>query len=494
VTEGEVREFQRTIWSWRESPRRFILDNFHRKDQPLEELDDWQEQFLAALPDQKLQRLALQGPKGGGKTWAEAMAIWWFLSVFGEKGNHPSGLACSNSGENLRDALWTELSKWHQRSPFLQEFFTWRPERVFAKAHPWDWYMSARAYTRNADRARQAQTLAGKHADYVLFVIDESGDVRPTVLIAADAVLAKCKWGKIVQGGNPLDLDSALHVAAVDQRAQYEVIRIHGDPDDPKRSKKISEKWAREQIATWGRDNPWVIVNVFGEFPPGGINQLLSADEVHNAMERVLVETDYNFVQKRLGVDVARFGDDKTVLFLRQGRRALMPVRMRNARSHEIADRIALEKATWRGEMEFVDVTGGLGAGVVDALLLRGITAIPVDFSGRADDPRFFNKRSEIWWRMAEWVKTGGWLPKDPELVRQLIEPTYGFQGGKFRLEEKEQFKKRLGYSPDEGDALATTFALVDLPTDSTVGGLAAGGGGGPVQNDTNYSPYRRKR
>jgi hypothetical protein len=75
-------------------------------------------------------------------------------------------------------------------------------------------------------------------------------------------------------------------------------------------------------------------------------------------------------------------------------------------------------------------------------------------------DRRYFNKRSEMWNELAEWVKAGGCLPEVGELARELSEPTYAYQGGRLRLEEKAQIKSRLGFSPDLGDALALTFAM----------------------------------
>jgi hypothetical protein len=115
--------------------------------------------------------------------------------------------------------------------------------------------------------------------------------------------------------------------------------------------------------------------------------------------------------------------------------------------------------------MEFVDGTGGYGAGVVDSLLQAGHTPQEINFSGAAADPRFYNKRSEIWMLMADWVKRGGSIPDDAQLAKELCTPTYYFQNGRLRLEEKDQIVKRLGFSPDKADALALTFAMPEMPT-----------------------------
>jgi hypothetical protein len=89
---------------------------------------------------------------------------------------------------------------------------------------------------------------------------------------------------------------------------------------------------------------------------------------------------------------------------------------------------------------------------------------IPVVFHDKAINPRYKNRRAEMWLEMAEWVKRGGRLPNVPELIGELITPTYMFSNGQFQLEDKDQIKERIGRSPDLADALALTFALPDMP------------------------------
>jgi hypothetical protein len=105
---------------------------------------------------------------------------------------------------------------------------------------------------------------------------------------------------------------------------------------------------------------------------------------------------------------------------------------------------------------------------------------LPIVVSDPAIDPRYRNRRAEMWLEMAEWVKRGGALPQVPELVAELTTPTYTFVNGRFALEEKDQVKKRLGRSPDLGDALALTFAMPDAP--AQIAGLSGGGNIGRVR------------
>jgi len=116
---------------------------------------------------------------------------------------------------------------------------------------------------------------------------------------------------------NPTSFDGVLYVASVTQSHLWDIIKITGDPDDPERSPRISIEWAREQIKEYGRDNPWVMATILGMFPPASINQLLGIEEVEAAMARGLRPDVYEWEKKRLGIDVARFGDDRTVLFPR---------------------------------------------------------------------------------------------------------------------------------------------------------------------------------
>jgi hypothetical protein len=225
---------------------------------------------------------------------------------------------------------------------------------------------------------------------------------------------------------------------------------------------------AKQQIAQYGRDNPWVMVNILGEFPPSSINALLGVEEVEAAMNRTLIPSAYDHMQKRLGVDVARFGDDRTVIFPRQGLMSWKPIVMRHARgsavSMDIAARIANAKASWGSELEIIDDTVGWAHGVIDALQTAGIGAMPLNYAGKALDPRYKNRRCEIWMKGTSYLRNGGKLPNIPEIVAEFSEPTYTFVVGQFVVEPKDMVKARIGRSPDLADAYLNTHALEDLP------------------------------
>lgn len=479
---GIEKEAIAKIRRWRSDPVFFVREQFGV------EPDEWQKDVLMAFARKDTPRIAMEACAGPGKSAVEAWIAWNFLSCYGEKGEHPKGAAVSVTADNLKDNLWPELSKWQGRSKFLTKSFTWTKERIFLNEHPETWFISARSFSKTADPETQGRTLSGLHSKYILYLIDESGDIHPAVLRSAEQGLSNVKFGKIVQAGNPTSHDGILYLAAVTQRDKWFVIRITGDPDDPKRSTRIDKEWAASQITQYGRDNPWVMAYILGQFPPSSINSLLSVKDVEDSIARVIREEDIIGAQKRLGVDVARFGDDRTVIFPRQGLVAFKYAEMRNANSHEVAARVAKAKAQWGSENEFLDVTGGYGSGVEDSLKLAGYSPFPVNFSGSAADSRYFNLRSEMWFRMAEWVRRGS-LPNVPVLTRELTAPTYTFVKGKFRLEEKDQIKARLGYSPDAADALACTFALPDMPSANHPS--IAGPSGHYVAD---YDPFEDKR
>lgn len=450
-----------TFRRWRLSSIDFAKDLFGF------EPDIWQRKFFIAFSDQNVPKMrqALQACAGPGKTAVLAISALNFMSCYGDIGEHPKGAALSVTGDNLYDNLWPEIAKWRNKSELMQRIFELNNDALFARDHPGTWFLSARTFSKTADPEEQGRTLSGLHAKYVLILIDESGDIPIQVLKTGEQAFASstCAFGRIVQAGNPTSLSGMLYAAAGELADQWNLIRITGDPDDPDRSPRIDIEWAKKQIETWGRFDPWVMSYILGKFPPSSINQLIGPDEVAEAMKRILKEEDYIMVQKRLGVDVARFGDDKTIIFPRQGLAAFRFKELRKADSFEIAGAIEVSKANFGSEAEYVDDTGGWSAGVQDEMIRRGKPLIPINMSKGAQDPRYYNKRSECIFRMCQWAKRGA-LPMDTELKKELCAYTYTMDGGKLRVVEKEKLKAILKHSPDKSDSLSLTFADVDVP------------------------------
>jgi phage terminase large subunit len=469
---SEVSQATVKIREWRSNPAQFVHEVFHAVP------DDWQRDVLAMAGKPGRKRIAMKACAGPGKTAVLAWLGWHRLLCFAARNEHPKGNAVSVTGTNLRDNLWAEMARWQNESPLLLKAFEWTSQRIVARDHPETWFLSAKSWTKAADTETIGRTLSGLHSKFPFALIDESGDIPPNMVKSAEQSLTSCEDGLIVTAGNTTSQTGLLYDVTTRLRGDWQVVSITADPDDPKRTPRVDLEWARSQIALYGRENPWVMAYILGQFPPGSINALLSVEEVEAAMQLHPRPENFTWAQKRLGVDVARFGDDRTVIFPRQGVVALQPTVMRHARdsavSIDIGNRVMARRNEWmkdapRYEFEdvliFFDDTVGWAHGAVDFLRASGLSPYAIRFDNKqTSDDRYYNLRCEMWMKMADWVKAGGSLPPIPELVAEMTGPTYSFKEGKLIIESKDQIKKRLGRSPDLADALALTFAIPDAP------------------------------
>lgn len=429
--------------------------------------DPWQADVLRSVsgPFCPRRRVVLKAATGVGKSAIMAIVGWHRLACFAEPGEHPKGLSLSGEGwSNLQDNLHAEMAKWMARSEFLKTAFEWTQRRIYARDHAETWFLAPRSYPANGDATAIGTSLSGLHSKYPFILLDETGMAPPALGQKAEQIFTgDVRDGLLIQCGNPTSTSGLLYESV--RSADQTVITITSDPMDPKRSSRVDPEHAQAMIDKYGRDNSWVRATILGEFPESAVNTLLSLDDVEKSMKRFYSGPEFEHSQKRIGVDVARFGMDATVLFPRQGLQSFPLVEMRGARTNEIAARVALAKSNWGSEMELIDDTGGFGAGVVDSLLQAGHNPVPVNFAGKAQDAKFLNCRAEMHFRMADWVKRGGALPgSSPELKKELTAPTYAFVNGKLQLEPKELVRKRLGFSPDRADALALTFFYEERP------------------------------
>ncbi len=417
--------------------------------------DEWQDEALALFP--KKPRMALIACKGPGKTTALAWMCWNYLVT---RPKCKIG-AISSTVQNLSDGLWSEMSKWQEKCQFLKETFTWTKTRIFANEFPGIWFMSAKSWPKSASTEEQAKALEGFHADYVMFAIDESGGMTDAVMVSAEAAFSGSIECHIVQAGNPSQLSGPLYRAATSSKSMWHCIHITGDPYNPKRSPRVSLDLAHKLISEHGRDNNWVKVTIFGEFPSSSIDALIGQDEVEAAMKRYYREHDIGRVPKIMGIDVARFGDDKSSIAKRQGIQIFPFESRRNIDSLQGASWVNREWESWGADAAFIDATGGFGSGWEDQLRVLGRAPIGIHFSSQAHEKnRFYNKRSEMAWDFVQWIKRGGALPgENPGLLAALTQTTYTFQNDRMILEPKEIVKAKIGFSPDDFDSAILTFA-----------------------------------
>jgi len=195
-----------------------------------------------------------------------------------------------------------------------------------------------------------------------------------------------------------------------------------------------------------------------GVFPDSTDEQLISLQAVESAVQR-RVKPGGEVV---MGVDVARFGSDETVIIVRQGDQVL-DIQSRNQTDMmEICGLVQDTRTRFSADRVQVDEIG-LGAGVIDRLREMGVEAVGVNSARKAaESDKYFNLRTELWFMIKEWVDHGS-LPDYPKLTEDLSAPQYSFTSrGQYRLEGKDDIKKRIGRSTDFGDALA--IALYQPP------------------------------
>jgi hypothetical protein len=446
-----------------------------RTGKPLE-IEDWQREGLSYLVEHEphdwcdgspAKGIAFRGAKGIGKGVEDAWIIWWLEACFPV----PERRGDERHRDNLRDNLWKELAVWYGRAPILQKMF-----EIAASASFRGRSRDLRGASGTARRGRSRRTRQGPAGGGGAGPAHRArrgghrrgGSVPPGVLHAAEGIHANPVHSLVVLSGNCDSMEGALYDATVKRAHRYHVIKVTGDPDDPKCSKRIDKEHNRQLIADYGRNDPVVLINVLGEFPATGVSKLLGPADIEKAV-------------KRRSRPVVRAGG--------QGRgarhRAPGP---RLERLHAAAGPVHFEQRVWRipDLMLLADqvamrieedkpdalivLATGIGWGVVDRLKQMGYgdLVIAVDEGTDALDGKFANRRAEMWWHGSEWVKHRGQLLKDPELHADLQAmglPVPVLKGAtRLLLDPAEDVRARLGRSPDKGTSLVGTFAAPVAP------------------------------
>jgi len=237
---------------------------------------------------------------------------------------------------------------------------------------------------------------------------------------------------------------------------------------DARTCKMTNKAKLQEWLDDHGEDSDFFRVRARGEFPRHGTSQLISGEDVTRARQTTLDMDEYAFFNITIGVDVARFGGDETVIIVRQGRKVLEQKFFSGLNNIQVGSR-AIEVFRRHGSSGVIMVDGvGLGAGVVDYLKTMGYPVVDVIGGSRAEeDKQFYNKRAESWYRMKEWFEGTVDIPDDPVLADQCAALEYEYDmKERIKLERKEDLKDRLPSigSPDRADALALTFAEIVIP------------------------------
>lgn len=227
------------------------------------------------------------------------------------------------------------------------------------------------------------------------------------------------------------------------------------------------------------------------DFAASGDDQLMSLTDVNEACRRHLRKEEYSYAAKVMGVDPARFGDDRSVIFCRQGLYAQQPQVFRGLDNMALADKVAQQIELFRPDAVFIDA--GNGSGVIDRLRQLHHDVVEVHFSGSPSAARYLNKRAEMWFELRDWLRAGGAIPDLVDLKQDLAAPTYKFTpADKIQLESKDDIKGRGLPSPDLGDALALTFAFPVYKDHSAAARARAMGLPTIDENPMDYDPYAR--
>lgn len=219
----------------------------------------------------------------------------------------------------------------------------------------------------------------------------------------------------------------------------------------------------RERMAELYADMPGLldayIDGIWGVI--GGVDKLIDASMLKNCIDGPGTDGDLVW-----GVDVARFGDDLTVLYRVRGTRVVGMKTWTRRSTREVADDIATEyQASETPPSRIIIDDIGVGGGVVDNLASAGLPVIGVNVGAAPLSSRFFNRRAEIYWNLRTLVERGELsIPNDDELISQLRAVRYMVKNGKIYLEAKADVKRRLGKSPDKADALALALAPIKAP------------------------------
>ena len=439
---------------WQLKPEIFLRDNFDVK------LDVWQQDAVDLY--MRNQRVALICSKGPGKTFLLASLGWHFFLT----NRLPKMAALSVSAKNLRSNLWAELAMLGARSDLVVKSATVKSERITLNGFEKISFIDFRSYEREADQSQQASALAGLHASNIMFLIDEGGTIPQAIYVTADAALSGTdgpgKKARLLVAANPEVPSGLIYKAAKGMTAQkWATLKVSGDPLDPKRAKRVSKEWAQSLIDEYGRDSDYVKVNILAEYPTTSEETLLTEEEIDNSCKRNITDERIRPYETIMGVDVARGGMDSTILAIRRGKRFLRIVPLSSSLDgSELAGQVMHYAQDLKVDKVIIDSTGGFGHSLLDFLKFqKNFDVEGVNYSAKARNPnKYFNIRSQMYCELRDWVRDGGQLLPDQRLKADLMASRVSFVKGLFRLEDKEQCKKRLGRSPDRADACVQTF------------------------------------
>jgi phage terminase large subunit len=417
-----------------------------------QEPDEWQAKSLMAIA-RKERKISIRSGHGVGKsTFASWAAIWFICTRYTCK-----VVITAPTSSQLYDALFAELKAQMKKLPdYIYEMFDVKTDRVEHKAAPQEVFISART-----SRAEQPEAMQGIHADNVLLIADEASGVPEAVFEAAVGSMSGEAACTLLLG-NPTQSTGMFYDTHHRLAGEWWTLRVSCED-----SSRVSKSFIDEVRTTYGENSNAFRVRVLGEFPladddtviPISLLEAAKVRDIRPSMSAVMV----------WGLDVARFGSDRTVLTKRKGSRLHEPQLVkRNLDTMQVSGLVLNEwnetPAHYRPVEICVDVIG-LGAGVVDRLTEMGLPIVAVNVGeAPAMSDKFLNLRAELWFRGKDWFekRNASLEIADARLIDELAMTRYSFtSNGKIKVEAKDDIKKRTRdkSSPDLADSFLLTLA-----------------------------------
>jgi len=432
--------------------------------------DDWQRWVLTSIRDRILTtdeaiRIAVTSGHGVGKSALVAWLVWYAFSTFPDT----RGVVTANTENQLKTKTFVEISKWG-RLFIARKMFQITATAIFSRdeSRAKEWRIDLVPWSE-----KNTEAFAGLHntGKRILIIFDEASAIADAIWEVTEGALTDANteimWFAF---GNPTRNQGRFRECFDSGKFAHRWLTRAVDSG----TVKITNK---KQIAQWvkdyGEDSDFCRVRIFGRFPREDAQSFISLEVCREAAERAAGPISHNHAPMVLGVDVARFGDDASVIYPRKGRDAQTypPLIFRGLTTTQLTSHVMSAMDKYSASVCFVD-GGGVGGGVVDQLRAMSVNVVEVQFGSSPDgmNPedsgnKYQNKRAEIWGALRLWLQTG-FIPKDDKgseqsLIDELVAPTYTINAkDKIVLESKEMMKRRGAASPDMADALACTFAM----------------------------------
>lgn len=421
----------------------------------------WQRDIMGEIrdhlsnPDTRFEplRIAVASGHGIGKSALISMLCKWGMDTCEDC----KIIVTANTENQLRTKTWPEIGKWFRLAINADWFRTEATSIVSNDAgHGKSWRADAIPWS-----AHNTEAFAGLHnvGKRIIVIFDEASKIDDKVWEVAEGALTdedtEIIW---IAFGNPTQ--NTGRFAECFTRWKHRWVRRQIDARTVEGTNhKEHAKWAQD----WGEDSDFFRVRVRGLFPRASDLQLIPSDWVDQAQRREAVYSQQDALV--CGIDIARGGADNNVIRFRRGMdaRSIPPIRIPGSETRDTTlfiARVCQAIKDNQPDAVFVDSTG-VGGPVADQIrrLNPQIIVIDVNFASAAPDNHYANMRSYIWWQMREGFRAGLAVESSPDLEAELTAPEYAHnQRDQLMLEKKDDIKKRLGISPDDGDALALTF------------------------------------